>query len=92
MNWLASFSAAHDKPMVFPEWGLGWGACAGNGQAVSSPNAQVCGGDDPTFIDDMAAWIASHNVFEANFWDYGTSTLEGGNNPLTAAALKQNFG
>jgi len=92
LNWLADFSAAHDKPMVFPEWGLGWGDCAGNGQAVSDPNTQVCGGDDPTFIDDMAAWFAAHNVFEATYWDYGSSTVEGGANPLTAAALKADFG
>ena len=33
------------------------------------------GGDDPTFINDMAQWINAHNVFNATFWDYGSSLL-----------------
>lgn len=92
LNWLASFSAQHDKPMVFPEWGLGWGDCSASGQPITDANTQVCGGDDATFINDMSQWIASHNVFEANYWDYGTSTVDKGNNPLTAAALAKDFG
>jgi hypothetical protein len=92
LNWLASFSAQHNKPMVFPEWGLGWGDCSASGQAISDPNKQVCGGDDATFINDMSQWIASHNVYEANYWDYGTSSVESANNPNTAAALKADFG
>ncbi len=45
LDWLASFAAAHDKPMVFPEWGLGWGTCSASGQPISA-SGQVCGGDD----------------------------------------------
>ena len=28
LKWLAFFSAAHGKAMVFPEWGLGWAPAA----------------------------------------------------------------
>ena len=91
LNWLALFSAEHGKPMVFPEWGLGWGTCSSSGQPISAPNQQVCGGDDGTFVDDMATWFAAHNVYEATFWDYGTSSVDGGSNPNTAAALQTNF-
>jgi hypothetical protein len=91
LNWLASFSAAHGKPMVFPEWGLGWGTCSADGQPVNG-SGQVCGGDDGVFINEMSQWIATHNVFEATFWDYGTSSVDQGSNPNTAAALRADFG
>jgi Glycosyl hydrolase family 26 len=90
LNWLASFSAEHNKPMVFPEWGLGWGTCSSDGQPVSGSSG-VCGGDDATFVNEMSQWIAAHNVFEATFWDYGTSSIDGGSNPNTAAALQADF-
>ena len=35
----------------------------------------------------MAKWIASHHVVEATYWDFGTSAVRRGHNPLTAAAL-----
>ena len=90
LNWLNLFSALHGKPMVFPEWGLGWGTCSASGQPVSAANTQVCGGDDGTFISDSANWFATHNVAEVTFWDYGSSSLENGANPNTAAALRAN--
>ena len=53
---------------------------------------EVSAGDDPVFIHLMAAWIRSHNVAEATFWDYGTSSVSDGQNPLTLAALQAEFG
>ncbi len=91
LNWLASFSAQHGKPMVFPEWGLGWGTCSASGQAVTG-SGQVCGGDDGAFVAQMAGWIATHNVFEATYWDYGSSSVDSGSNPVAAAALHSSFG
>ena len=40
----------------------------------------------------MAHWIATHNVVEATFWDYETSSVGGGDNPLAAKALASRFG
>ena len=73
LNWLASFSSAHHKPMVFPEWGLGWGKS--DGGAPLNGTAAVSGGDNPVFINDMSHWFATHNVFEATYWDYGSSSV-----------------
>jgi hypothetical protein len=92
LNWLASFAAAHDKPIVLPEWGLGWGTCSASGEPISTSNNEVCGGDNATWVNLMAAWIASHNVYEATFWDFGTSAVGSGRNPHTAAALVTQFG
>ena len=91
LNWLATFAAQQGKPITLPEWGLGWGD--GNaGQPVSDPGNETSGGDDPTFINDMANWIDTHNVYEATFWDYGSSTVASGSNPNTEAALANDFG
>ena len=76
LNWLATFAAQEGKRIVIPEWGLGWGSC-NSGQPVNAPGNQVCGGDDATFISDMASWIKANDVFEDTFWDYGTSSLAG---------------
>jgi hypothetical protein len=92
LNWLASFAAARDKPIVLPEWGLGWGRCSASGQPISAPNEQACGGDNATWVNLVANWITSHNVSEATYWDFLTSTVGKGHNPLTAAALAAHFG
>jgi Glycosyl hydrolase family 26 len=92
LNWIAAFATQHDKQLVFPEWGLGWGACSTGGAPIQDPNTQVCGGDDPTFVNDMALWFTQHGVHEATFWDYATSSIDDGTNPNTAAALKADFG
>lgn len=92
LDWLSSFAAAHHKQIVLPEWGLGWGTCSASGQPISSPNNETCGGDNATWINLMAKWIASHNVYEATFWDFGTSSVSSRHNPHTAAALATHFG
>jgi hypothetical protein len=86
LNWLASFAAQQGKPVTLPEWGLG-GPPGNNGAPLSAPGEEVSGGDDPTFISDMSAWISSHNVFEATFWDYGSSLVSSTSNPNSLAAL-----
>ena len=90
LDWLNSFSAAHGKPMAFPEWGLGWGPSAPGSGPITSEGTQVCGGDDPTFVTDMVNWIGSHNVVEATFWDYQLQ-IDNGQNPETLAALGAGF-
>ncbi len=76
LDWLASFAAQESKAIVLPEWGLGWGVCDA-GQPVNAPNTGTCGGDNSIFINDMASWIKSNNVFEDTFWDYGSSSMAG---------------
>ena len=91
LDWLNTFSGTHGKPMALPEWGLGWGPSSPASGPVSAAGTQVCGGDDPVFVADMANWIRGHNVIEATFWDYGTSRLGNGQNPMTAMALGADF-
>lgn len=92
LDWLASFAGAHDKSIVLPEWGLGFGTCSTSGQPISTSNGQVCGGDNATWVDLMAAWIQTHHVVEATYWDFSTSSVRRGRNPLVAAALTTHFG
>ena len=97
LDWLASFAASNGKQIVLPEWGLGWvggqsAQSTNDGAALTVANQSVGGGDDPTFIGDMAGWISQNNVFEANYWDYGTSSVDQGQDPQSAATLKANFG
>ena len=91
LNWLASFAASQGKQITLPEWGLGQGP-GNDGGAVNDPGTKVSGGDDATFINDVAQWIRSHNVYNATFWDYGSSLLNTRSNPLSLAAFVADFG
>ena len=91
LNWLASFAASHGKPIVLPEWGLGWGVCSADGQPISARGRSTCGGDNAAWVNLMAGWITSHHVVEATYWNYSTSSVNLGRNPLVAAALVQDF-
>jgi Glycosyl hydrolase family 26 len=86
LNWLVSFAAAQGKPITLPEWGLGSGP-GNNGLPFSAANEEVAGGDNPTFINDMSAWIKANNVFEATFFDVGQSLVTSTSNPNSLAAL-----
>ena len=83
LKWHADFAAAHDKPISFPEWGTGTRA-DGHGA-----------GDDPMFIEQMAEWIASHNVVYHNYWDYShphfNGKLSDNSKPKSAAAFLRKF-
>ncbi len=92
LNWLVSFADSHDKAIVLPEWGLGFGTCSASGQPISVSGQQVCGGDDATWVKLMATWIATHHVAEATYWNFGRSTVRRGHNPLTAKVLATEFG
>jgi hypothetical protein len=89
LNWLASFAAEHKKPLAIPELGLGpFGPSAGDGRPFTG-SGNVGGGDDPTFINDMFDWIAHHHVAFVSYWDYQESTIQNGENPQSAQALRQ---
>ena len=91
LKWLASFAAQRGKPLALGEWGLGSGP--GNaGQPYSANDATVSGGDDPTFINDMAKWIAANGVATALYFDFGSSALSSSSNQNSYHALLQDFG
>ena len=91
LNWLVNFATAHHKFIVLPEWGLGWGTCSASGQRVTALGDQVCGGDNGPWITLMARWMTAHHVAEATYWDFSTSAVRRGRNPLTAKALIAHF-
>ncbi|HTY72985.1 MAG TPA: glycosyl hydrolase [Actinomycetes bacterium] len=84
----AAFAASHGKPLTFGEWGLvGPGASMANGGE---------GGDDPYYVQQMAAWFASHDVAFEIYFDRapadGDHVIDTGHFPLAAAAYVQAFG
>ncbi|HXB38263.1 MAG TPA: glycosyl hydrolase [Acidimicrobiales bacterium] len=91
LNWLTSFASQQGKPVALGEWGLGPGP-GHAGQEYSASNQEVSGGDDPTFIDDMANWIAANDVYEATYFDFGSSALSSSSNPNSYHALIADFG
>ncbi len=82
LDWLASFGAAHGKPISFPEWGLGWGN-GGNGPAG--------GGDNAYFVQHMAQFISTHNVANAMAWDWGSRPMISSYYPAAEKALFASF-
>jgi Glycosyl hydrolase family 26 len=91
LNWLTSLAAQDGKEVAIGEWGLGTGP--GNaGQAYSANNEQVSGGDDPTFINDMAQWLVTNHVYEASYFDDLSSTISSSENPNSYNALLKDFG
>jgi hypothetical protein len=92
LDWLASFAASQGKKVTLPEWGLDPSPSTNNGGVVSAPNTEVGGGDDPTFINDMAQWITQNQVYEATYWQYNSSLLSSTSNPNSFAAFVQDFG
>jgi hypothetical protein len=91
LNWLSSFAAAQGKSIVLPEWGLGTVAGDG-GLPYTAENVQTSGGDDPTFINDMAQWIQANGVVEATYWQFGIDALSPTSNPNSYAAFVSDFG
>ena len=83
LNWFATFAAANHVPLVLPEWNLGISV-----KPVGT--AQVGGGDDPTFIEDIASFIRAHKVLEAGLFD-PHGIMPGPANPKATAAFLRNF-
>jgi hypothetical protein len=86
LNWLASFAAAHGKPIAFPEWSV----------CVRSDGHGL--GDDPYFINQFANWIASNNVAFTNIFSFNDTAggqdndITDGNFPNALAAFRTAFG
>ncbi|HEY4366351.1 MAG TPA: glycosyl hydrolase [Steroidobacteraceae bacterium] len=80
--WQRDFAAQHRKPISFAEWGTGKQPSGG-------------GGDDPYFIEQMAAWIGASNTAYHNYWDHTggfNAKLSDGHQPQSAAAFLRAFG
>ncbi len=88
LSWISGFAAAHGKALAIPELGLGHGPSAPNSGVTSAPGP-VCGGDDPIFIADVMDWAGTNHARDVVFWDYGSSSIDNGSNPQTAAAIRQ---
>jgi hypothetical protein len=85
LNWLASFAAAHSKPIAIAEWSDEY---RDDGHGF---------GDDPSFIDNMAAWFVANNVaFTDNFCYDSSATyrndLLDGTFPNSLADFEKVFG
>lgn len=84
LEWHRRFAGEHRKPMSYPEWGTGKGRDTHGGD------------DDPYFVEQMAAWIASNDVAYHNYWDFDApiydSKLSDGRRPSAGAAFVRVFG
>jgi hypothetical protein len=79
LQWQVTFAATHNKRISIPEWG-----CCGN-------NA----GDDPYFIDQMAAWLVNNNYLYADYYDQnynGTWQISNNQWPYAAQRYIYHFG
>lgn len=91
LDWLISFAAQQGKPVSIGEWGLGNGP-GNDGRSYAAGNEEVSGGDDPTFIDDMAEWLARNHVAEATYFDFQSMGLSSQQNPNSYRAFLKDFG
>jgi hypothetical protein len=85
LDWLASFAGEHNKPIAIPEWS--------DEYRTDSHGF----GDDPSFIDHMAAWFVANKVAFASIWSYDSSAtyrnnILDGTFPHSLAEFKKDFG
>jgi hypothetical protein len=77
--WHQAFAKAHNKPMSYPEWGVG-GCDAG---------------DDTYFVEQMYKWFIDNHVIYANYWNSNSSyhgQLSNNQYPNAGAKYKELFG
>jgi hypothetical protein len=85
LNWLVIFAGTHNKPIAIPEWSDEYRS---DGHGL---------GDDPLFIDNMAAWFVTAKVAFAGIWSFDSSAtyrnnILDGTFPNALAAFKKDFG
>jgi hypothetical protein len=64
LNWITQFAAEHHKPISVPEWG------------VTNRTDGHGGGDDPYFVQQMAAWFTANNVLYQDYFDFNMKGLQ----------------
>ena len=78
LQWQVTFAAAHMKRLSLPEWG-----CCGDNT-----------GDDPYFVNAVAAWLSLHSYLYADYWDSNSvypGALSGNQYPNAGAAYIADF-
>jgi hypothetical protein len=84
LDWLASFAAAHGKPLSISEWGL---ALSDNGNG---------GGDNPLFVEEMWRWLHDHDVAYHAYFEVDAPgnrhRLLSGRFPRAAQRFRELFG
>jgi hypothetical protein len=87
LDWLASFSLAHGKPLSVPEWGTGEWLVGDGGTG---------GGDDGLFVTNMCNFLKTNGAAYSDYWDINASgydaSVSNGEHPVAGAALKAAFG
>jgi hypothetical protein len=77
LSWVASFAAAHGKPITVPEWGL-----------ASTGPVRSGGGDDSYYITAMLSWMRAHHVAYESYFNRKDHTISGEAYPSAAAAYR----
>jgi hypothetical protein len=83
LNALATFATAHGKQLSFDEWGVGEKS---DGHGL---------GDDPNYVNSLAAWVKANNVGYISYFDdnpSGSWNTILTNQPNSLAAYKADFG
>jgi hypothetical protein len=84
LAWITRFAREHKKPLALPEWGTG-----------TRPDGKGFG-DDPYFIEQVAAFARANRVVFTGYWDYNAgdynAELSNGRQPRSAAAFRRHFG
>ena len=84
LDWLASFAAANDKPIAIPEWSV---AIRDDGHGL---------GDDPSFVNNIAAWFVAHHVAFDDIFSFDSpgeeNDITDGAFPASLAAFRADFG
>jgi hypothetical protein len=76
-----AFARAHDKPISLPEWGL------------DSPGAEYLGGgDDPTYVNGIAALVRANTVAYQSYFFNENSAAVLRSSPRALAAYRRAFG
>lgn len=87
LDWLLSYSGAHNKRISIPEWGTGEWLVKDGGTG---------GGDNPEFIENMADFLQENHAAYSDYWDYRASdydaSVSNGEHPRTGEALRSLFG
>jgi beta-mannanase len=78
LNWLVTFGQQHNKAISIPEWGVSY-RTDGHG-----------GGDDPTYVTNMAAWFIANKVAYQNYYDFNNSTVQNAILNVQGSSYKNN--